>query len=1242
MKIKKSNLAMLKYLRRSLAVLGASAVLFTGTSSYAASGTWTNTAGGTWSTAANWTNSIIADGAGNTATFTNLDLTAPTTVTLDSARTISDLNFGDADVSSPNGWIFSNGGVGANVLTLSNGSTNPVVTVHSTGQADATNDLLVSVILAGTQGFVKKGTGTMTILTNATITGAIRLDEGLIALGTTNGMLGANKEVQFNGGGLRVGLYGAGTTAYTNRVLTTGIILVTNNAHDIYSGPWVGSGSMSFRTSVRFTTTGQMTNFNGTVDMSGSTSAGIWRINLGTGATAYDLRTIALNLGTDGGRAQSRVTILGGNVLLGSLAGGSGTVLTGSDQNSSLTIWNIGALNTNTVFGGRILDNGAGRQNALVKVGSGSLTLTNSASSYSGTTTVSNGVLALSGAGNITASPKITVVSGATFDVSGRTTAWGPTAIQTLAGSGVVTGNVVVATGTIAPGVTGVGTLSFSNSLYLDGLSTATNLLKLTSPGTGDLIQVAGDLSFSNTVAMRVVPTGASIPDGTYTLMKWGGNLTGDTNNMALEYPAQPGTFILQTNLVAKEIRLVVSGVAPAANLVWHGDGAANDWDSATTNWLNGASPSLFVNGDKVTFNDTGSNNVPVNLALNVNPGSLLVNATKPYTIGSFGSFGIIGSTTLVKSNTGVVAITADNSFSGGTLIVGGTVQIGDGSLSSGSLGSGNVTNNATLIYNRPDNLTNVNLIVGTGTVVKSAANTLTIAGNNTYAGGTVVSNGTLNINAYNTLGTGPMTMAGGTFIIVPTGSSSVGVSNNIVVVQDSTLQYNGGNSFAAVIFGALSGTSGKTLTVNHTLNGGQDRLRLYGSFTNDANLVLNGTAVWLAPYAASGTQLYNGLISGPGNFVNRAGGSTIIFNNTNIFTGETRITTGTYGVGVDSVSSGGSLVSSPLGMGSLVLTNENDGVGGNGGITAVGGARTVANPIVYSRSNAFTLIISGTNDLTLRGAISLHGQIDGLGGVERAFQVDSMGRTIFAGPIGDNALNCGVTKTGTGLLLLNGTNTYTGITTVSAGQLGGTGIIVGPVVTVAGSTFAPGASIGTLTVSNNLNIGGNLFIEVNKSLSPSNDLIVVSGVLTNSGTGTVTVTNLGVPTLVAGDKFKLFSQPVLNGGALTITPDPGAGLIWTNKLTVDGTIAVLSTNAGPTIATNRTNITMTASGGNLNMSWPADHIGWSLQAQTNTRAIGLNTNWFTLPGYETTNVATIAISPVSPTVFYRLFYLIP
>ena len=1228
--------------RHVVALCAIVVLLVAAVSSRAASGTWTNTATGGWSTAANWTNSIIADTAASTADFNSLDLTAQNTVTNDSARTIGTMIFGDADTNTPAGWLVSNGGVAGNTITATNITVNPIFAVNSEG---ATNDAIISAVIAGA-GVVKSGAGTVNLTAANTFT-SLQVDAGVAAIGVTAAAGANNRRVILNGGGIRV--MTNNTYANTNFVLTTGHLYAPAANYDALNGPWIGSNSATMyvhATSGRFTffngVVASLTNFFGTIDLADSL-AGLVRLNLGAGP--YDCSAITFNLGTNSGRLAPRITTTPSTFKLGSLSGGPNTRLESSEQGTGTnTTWEIGALNTSTVFDGRIINYTglAPRNGALKKVGSGRLTLTSPLNGYTGITTVSGGVLALSNSCTIASSSNITVLTGALLDVSGFTNGtWGLSVAQFLGGGGGVIGNVTVTNGTIAPGSNNVGTLSFTNNLVLNGTtSLTTNRFELTSPGTGDLVQVAGDLSFSGIVAMRVVPTGASIPDGTYTLMKWGGNLTGDTNNMAIEYPAQPGTFVLQTNLVAKEIRLVVSGVTPAATLVWKGDGAANDWDTATTNWLNGGSPSLFVNGDKVTFNDTGSNNVPVNLALNVNPGSLLVNATKDYTIASSGSFGIIGSTTLVKSNTGVLTVTADNSFSGGTLIAGGAVQIGDGAASSGSLGSGNVTNNATLIYNRPDTIGNVNLIVGSGSVVKVGANTLSIVGNNTYSGGTIVSNGTLSIGSYGTLGTGPLTMAGGTFLIVPTGNATTGVSNAITIAQNSTLQYSGGNSFACVTFGALTGTPGTSLTVTSTASSTFNRLRLYGNFTNSINLDLSVTKVQMAPYNAAGSQQYDGIISGPGLITQRGNGG-IVLNNTNTFTGGTIFSQGSVGVGANSMYDSGNLISSPLGVGAAVLAQET-GLGGNGTIYAFGGARTIGNAFNYDNAtNGYTWIFAGTNDLTLTGPIELSGQIDAAGGVNRPFQVDNTGRTVLSGSINDSNLVCGLTKTGPGLLYLNGTNSYTGTTTVSNGTLGGTGVIVGPVVAVAGSTFAPGASIGTLTVSNDLTIGGDLLIEINKAGPQTNDYVVVSGVLTNSGTGTVTVTNQGAA-LVAGNSFKLFSKPVLNGAALTITPAPAAGLVWTNKLAVDGSIAVLSTNAGPVIATNRTNITMTASGGNLNMSWPADHIGWSLQAQTNTRAIGLNTNWITLPGYETTNVATIAISPANPTVFYRLFYLVP
>lgn len=1207
-------------------------------------GTWNNPASDSWSNTVSWASGIVANGAGNTADFNTLDLTSQATVTLDSARTLGTLIFGDLDTNTPAGWIVSNGGTVANTLNVTNVTVNPIFTVNTATIFNSTNDAIISGVVAGS-GFVKKGAGTLTLQsTNAM--GSLRIDEGLIGVGSTAALGNINKKVTYNGGGIVISTSAA--IGNTNEVLTAGHIYPPTVNYDAFNGPFVGSSSATLyihATSGRFTINGgaaaTMTNYFGAIDLSDS-SGGLVRFNLGAGP--YDCSAITFNFGTNSGRLAPRITTTPSTFKIGALLGGPNTRLESSEQGTGLnTTWEVGALNTSTLFEGRLINytGTAGRHGALKKVGTGRLTLTHALSAYTGNTTVSGGTLALSNSAAISASPVISVETGAKFDVSGFTNGtWSTTVAQTLAGTGGVVGNVGITNGTIAPGVGGVGTLSFTNNLSLDGaLGTATNLFELTSPGTGDIIQVAGDLSFANVVVMRVVPTGASIPDGTYTLMKWSGNLTGDTNNMTLSYPAQPGTFTLQTNLVAKEIRLVVSGVTPAANLVWKGDGVANDWDFVASNWLNGGSPSGFVNGDKVTFNDVGSNNVPVNLAGSVNPGALIFNATKDYTLASSGAFSIIGSTTLVKSNTGVVTIASDNSFTGGTLIDNGAVQLGDGVATTGSLGAGNVTNNAKLIYNRPDNLTNANLIVGSGSVVQASAAILTIAGNNTYTGGTIASNGTVNINTYNTLGTGPLTLAGGNLTVVPTGGATTGISNAVTVAQNGTLQYTGGNSFACVIFGPLTGTPGATLTVNSTASSTFNRLRLYGNFTNSVNLDLSVTKVQLAPYNAAGSQAYNGVISGPGLITQRGSGG-ITLNNTNTFTGGTIFSQGGIGVGADSVYDAGILIGSPLGVGAAVLGQET-GLNGSSTLYASGGARTIGNTFNYDNStNGFTWVIAGTNDLTLTGPVTLHGQVDAAGGVNRPIQVDNTGKTTFSGPIDDNALNCGLTKTGAGLLLLNGTNTYAGMTTVSNGTLGGSGIIGAGLNVASGASLAPGVSaIGTLTVNNGATLSGNVAIEINKSGPQTNDFVLVSGGLSGGASTTVTVTNLG-PALVAGNSFTLFSAPMTGGASATITPAPGVGLAWTNKLAVDGSIAVVT--AAPSIPTNPTNITFSASGGNLNLLWPSDHTGWSLQAQTNTRAVGLNTNWFTLPGYETTNGASLSISPSSPTVFYRLFYLIP
>jgi hypothetical protein len=75
------------------------------------------------------------------------------------------------------------------------------------------------------------------------------------------------------------------------------------------------------------------------------------------------------------------------------------------------------------------------------------------------------------------------------------------------------------------------------------------------------------------------------------------------------------------------------------------------------------------------------------------------------------------------------------------------------------------------------------------------------------------------------------------------------------------------------------------------------------------------------------------------------------------------------------------------------------------------------------------------------------------------------------------------------------------------------------------------------------------------------------------------------------------------------------------------------------TVNTEPTNIVTSVSGNLLTLTWPADHIGWKLQSQTNDLNTGLSATWYDVAGSATTNEITIPIDPASPSVFYRMTY---
>jgi rhamnogalacturonan endolyase len=142
-----------------------------------------------------------------------------------------------------------------------------------------------------------------------------------------------------------------------------------------------------------------------------------------------------------------------------------------------------------------------------------------------------------------------------------------------------------------------------------------------------------------------------------------------------------------------------VNIVITPRSLIWEGDGAANVWDvSGASNCKTNNVRTVFNNGDTLTFDNTGSNNVPVTVAGTPQPALVTFNASHSYTLNGPGS--ISGTNQLVKSGSGTLTINNTNLYSGGTTIS-GTVIPGNIGANSAAWGTGPVTlNGGTVQFN--------------------------------------------------------------------------------------------------------------------------------------------------------------------------------------------------------------------------------------------------------------------------------------------------------------------------------------------------------------------------------------------------------------------------------------------------------------------------------------------------------------------------------------------------------------
>ncbi|EEP2129441.1 TPA: autotransporter-associated beta strand repeat-containing protein [Salmonella enterica subsp. enterica serovar Tamberma] len=690
---------------------------------------------------------------------------------------------------------------------------------------------------------------------------------------------------------------------------------------------------------------------------------------------------------------------------------------------------------------------------SLIKQGAGTLIL-NAENTYTGGTTISGGTLVATnvdalGSGDVTDDATLELNTGGTFDNaisgSGQVVKSGDD-VLTLSGANSYSGGTLISDGTLVASnveALGSGDVTDNATLELNTGGTFDNAIS----GSGK-VEKSGDdaltLSGANTYT-----GGTLISDGTLVASNVEALGTGDvTDNAVLELNTG-GDF---DNAISGSGQVEKSG---DGTLTLSG---SNTYTGGTT-----------INGGTLVASNVealGSGDVTDNATLALNTGGTFDNA-------------ISGSGQVVKSGDDVLTLSGANSYSGGTLISDGTLVASNVE----ALGSGDVTDDATLELNTGGTFDNA--ISGSGQVVKSGDETLTLSGTNTYSGGTLISGGTLVASNVEALGTGDVTNdavlelnTGGTF------DNAISGSGQVVKSGDKMLTLSGANSY-----------SGGTLISDGTLVASNVEALGTGDVTNNATLELN-----------TGGDFTNN-ISGSGQVV-KSGDKMLTLSGSNTYTGGTTINDGML------------VATSVEALGSGDVTNDAVLALNTGGDFAnnIGGTGSVV------KSGDETLTLSGSNTYTGGTLIS--------SGTLVANDVNALG----TGDVTDNAtlmLNTGgdfinniggtgrVEKSGDDTLTLSGTNSYTGGTTISGGTLVATNV----------------EALGTGDVTNNatleLNTGGDFTNNISGSgqvVKSGDETLTLSGA--NSYTGGTLISS---GTLVANDVNALGTGDVTDNAVLEL-----------------------------------------------------------------------------------------------------------
>jgi fibronectin-binding autotransporter adhesin len=873
-----------------------------------------------------------------------------------------------------------------------------------------------------------------------------------------------------------------------------------------------------------------------------------------------------------------------------------------------------------------------GGTGSLTKTGGGTLSL-GAANTYSGNTLISAGTLAL-GAGGSIASSTVYVGSGATFDVSALGGSF-TLDNQTLGGWGVVNGGAMMATGSkINPGSNALtGVLTFDGPVTETGGVNNSFFLSSTPAGpNNDLMNIEGDLSVSG---LNTVTVSGSLPNGAvYKLITYTGTFSGTVANFSLV----GAVGVLTNDPTAKSISLItLATVRGPTNIVWLGNALNTNWDtSISTNWLVNGAPEYFIPNDSVTFNNLGASNQPVNIVGTVTPAAVTMNSSSNYVLAGSGIIGGNASLTLSNTDTGTLTILTTNNFSGATVIDGGELSvaylavglqpsaIGASSSDPGNLIISNGTFNyfgasasidrgatlggtATFDVAASSQLVLGGVLQGSGGLTLVDAGTLQISGANTYSGVTTLLNGDLQISTVaSALGVNTVNFAGGTLDLSRVGSQPT-FSSAFTVVSNSFV-ISGNNDISS---GNWTGTANVTLNVS--IPGSGNTFTIDGSLTNFAGTVEMGDGAGTFRFNSGGG---NTTFGGP-NTTFDLGTNTVIMQARNAGTmaiGTLEGGNGTFllGQGSDNGMVIWSIGANTNNPNSIFWGSVNNGAAANRacGITKVGnGSLTLGGVNNYSGA---TLIESGVLALVYNSTNGSDASIN-----------DSTNIAISAQAIFD------VSGTSQGTFFANSSQTISGY-----------GLLRGILDTTQGGTVSGGGgiygSVGTLTVTNDINLGGMAWMKLNRAATPNSDRLVSTTAGTIYYGGTLVVTNIGAP-LQVGDTFTLFSAPSLqNSFGTIILPDY---YTWdTSNLAVNGTVSVTGVAAAPVFG--GVDFSQLANGLiTLNASNGAPNGPYTVLSTTNL-ALPLS-DWTTVSTGNfdgNGNLSTqITVSPSAPQEFYEL-----